>query len=398
VHPSPQSAPRRPCRRPARGAALLVVIVSTAILTAIAVDLAYSTRVSLLTAANARDELKAEYLARSGVELSRLVLGLQKQLDDAAPKGAGAIRVQVWNLVPISSTLTEGLFAAGEEGGSPGAFDAKLDDEGRKVNAQLDGLAQVSGGIAAAQVAAFLQMLADPRWDPLFDREDEHGQRVTRTDLAIHLHDWTDPGSVGSALSANPARPFEDGFGDENQPYYRYEPSYETKNDRFDSLDELFLIAGIDDAFMEAFGKQLTVFPHKDGRFNVNTLDADELLRNARVMADPPLQPKLADPLLGRDLLRAVSEARMGGLLTLRPVQFAQIVQSFGVQVNGTYLNENTAEQSGAFTDRSLVFRIQSTGSAGAVERKVDAVVTFDTRQLGQELAPGGRLLHWREE
>jgi general secretion pathway protein K len=385
---------------PARGAALLVVIVSTAILTAIAVDLAYSTRVSLLTAGNARDELRAEYLARGAVQLSRLVLKFQSDLDSVQGPAAAALpRVQIWNMVPISSALTDGIFGAqAAVGGAPGTFEAKLEDEGSKVNAQLDALPSAVGlGLLGAQVESLGQLIGDPRWDPLFDREDEKGQRYTRADVAIHLHDWTDENSVGSALSANPARPFEDGFGDENQPYSRFDPPYQAKNARFDSLDELYLVAGIDDAFMTAFGGQLTVYPHKDGLINVNTLDPAEMLRNARVMADPPQQPRLADPLFARDLLKVVREARLGGLLTISPRAFAQMVQSFGVTMKGIYV-QGSATQSGAFTDRSLVYRIRATGAVGATERRVDAVVTFDPRQLGQEPVDTGRLLHWREE
>lgn len=395
---APSSArPRRAARRPDSGAALLVVIVSIAIVTAIAVDLAYSTRVSLLTAANARDELRAEYLARGAVQLSRLILKFQKQIDDAVPAASGAMRIQVWSLVPITSSLTDGIFGGtGEEGPPPGTFEARLEDEGSKVNAQLDGLAQ--GGLLGGQVESLLELVGDPRWDPLFDREDANGQRVTRPDLAIYLHDWTDDDSTGSAISANLDVPFEAGFGDENQPYARGDDPYEAKNARFDSVDELYLVAGIDDAFMDAFGSQLTVYPHREGRINVNTLDPAELLRNARVMADPPQQARLADPAFPGDLLRAVSDARLGGLITLRPVQFAQLLQSFGVQVDAVYLQENTANARGAFTDRSLVYRIRAAGAVGAVERRVDAVVSFDPRQVGQEPADAGRLLHWREE
>jgi general secretion pathway protein K len=394
--PAALAAAPRKARQP-RGAALLVVIVSTAILTAIAVDLAYSTRVSLLTAANSRDELRAEYLARSGVQFSRLVLKLQKQLDDAVPAGAAVPRVQIWSLVPITSTLTDGIFGAqGTAAGAPGAFAAKLEDEGTKVNAQLDGLASITGaGLLSAQVESLAQLIGGPQWDPLFEREDVSGQRFTRADVAIHLRDWTDPGSTGSALSANPAKPFEDGFGDENQPYSRYDPPNQTKNARFDSLDELYLVAGIDDEFMAAFGSRLTVYPDVNGLINVNTPDPDELVRNARVMADPPQQPKLADPLFGKDLLKVVSQARQSGLVTITPRQFAQIVQSFGVAVRGVYLQDSA--QGIAFTDRSLVYRIRATGSAGAVERQVDAVVSFDPRQ-NKEQADTGRLLHWREE
>jgi len=393
---SPSASPCLAARRSDRGAALLVVIVSTAILTAIAVDLAYSTRVSLLTAANARDELRAEYLARSGAQLSRLVLKLQKQLDDAVPPSAAALRVQIWSMVPITNDLTAGLFGAPPEGGgSPATFEAKIEDEGSKVNAQLDGLAQ--GGLLGAQVESLLELIGDPRWDALFEREDANGVKVTRPELAVYLHDWTDENAAGSAISANLDLPFADGFGDENAPYARGDDRYVAKNARFDSLEELYLVAGIDDAFMAAFGKQLTVYPDKNGRINVNTLDPLELLRNARVMADPPQQARLADPAFPRDLLKAVTDQRMGGLLTLRPSQFAQLLVSFGVQVHAVYQG-NAADQNGAFTDRSLVYRILATGAAGAAERRVDAVVTFDPRQIGQEPADAGRLLHWREE
>jgi hypothetical protein len=146
---------------------------------------------------------------------------------------------------------------------------------------------------------------------------------------------------------------------------------------------------------MAAFGSRLTVYPHKDGLINVNTLDSDELVRNARVMADPPQQPKLADLLFGKELLKVVSLRRQSGLFTISPKEFAGIVQGFGVSVKGVYLQDSA--QGSAFTDRSLVYRIRATGSAGAVERQVDAVVSFDPRQ-NKEQADIGRLLHWREE
>jgi general secretion pathway protein K len=389
---SPRPTARRP--RPARGAALLVVIVAVAVVSAIAVDLAYSTRVSLLTAANARDELRAEYLARSGVQLSRLVLNFQKKLDGVTAAGAkaGIPRVQIWQLVPIADGFTDALFGAAREGTGPaGKFEAKLEDEGRKVIAQMDGI----GAQGSAQIAALLQLVGDPKWDPLFDREDANGLRVTRPDVAVYLHDWTDEDSVGSAISM--AGTFEPGFGDENAPYRRGDDPYQAKNARFDSLDELYLLAGIDDDFMAAFGRQLTVYPDVNGRRNVNTLDPDELLLNARIMADPPQQAKLADPAFPSDLARAVSRLTLGGILTMSPFQFAQIVQSLGILVNGVYQSEASAAN-GAFVDSSLVYRIRATGGAGATERRVDAVVTFDPRQVKQEPADAGRLLHWREE
>jgi len=57
-----------------RGVALILVLVTIAILTSIGVDFSYSSRVSLKLAENLRDETRAEYLARSAINLGRLLL------------------------------------------------------------------------------------------------------------------------------------------------------------------------------------------------------------------------------------------------------------------------------------------------------------------------------------
>ncbi|MGZ6143148.1 MAG: hypothetical protein ACXWLM_07405, partial [Myxococcales bacterium] len=64
-----------------RGVALILVLTTIAILTAVGVDFSYSSRVSLKLAENLRDETRAYYLARSAVNLSRLLLHFQKQVD-----------------------------------------------------------------------------------------------------------------------------------------------------------------------------------------------------------------------------------------------------------------------------------------------------------------------------
>ena len=71
----------RPQGRNERGVALLIAIISIAILTVVATDFAYNTRVDLQMAANQRDEVRAYYLAKSGIGLSRMLLRFQKQLD-----------------------------------------------------------------------------------------------------------------------------------------------------------------------------------------------------------------------------------------------------------------------------------------------------------------------------
>ncbi len=313
-----------------------------------------------------------------------------------------------------------------------GGFDATIEDEGRKVNVQLDALG--TSGLLGAQVESLLRLTCDARWDALFDREDDGGQRWTRTDLVVHLRDYVDADEPSSALTASfpagncsflvPVNPFEQGFGDENQPYDRGPDRYRAKNARLDSLEELNMVAGVSDAFMAAFGDRLTVYLPREAAINVNTADPVEQLRIAWLMAEPAAQPLLLDPRFPERLTRALGDARMGGLMAVTPLQFASLVTALGVPVRREYAAQNPKSP---FTDRSVAYRIRAVGSAGAVSKTLDAVVTFDPNQnqaipaqaqavlspgqavpnpnqpvarqaVGQQQASAGRLIHWREE
>ncbi|HYG68159.1 MAG TPA: hypothetical protein VD838_10885, partial [Anaeromyxobacteraceae bacterium] len=314
-----------------RGAALLLVLVALAVVTAIAATVAYDTRVSLEIAGNGRDELRAEYLAKSGVNLSRLILSFQDRLNKLTggqqqtsqqqqqqPRSgrgtrqtsqqtsqqqqlqqlqqqAAAMVPQLWSIVPLDSGLLAMLFAEGPGAVEPppegaavatrafgdfeGAFQAKIENEGAKVNVHLD--SSTANGLLGAQWLALVNLVEDRRWDVLFDRDDANGFRVSRADLPVYLYDWVDQDNVSAVVTGDPSRPFEDGSSDENQPYDRGTERYKAKNARFDSLEELHLVAGVSDAFMAAFGDQLTVYLPKDEPMALPCDDARALARHA---------------------------------------------------------------------------------------------------------------------
>jgi general secretion pathway protein K len=458
-----------------RGAALLSVLVSVAVLTAMAANLAYESRVSLRLAANARDELRAEYQARSGVALSRLVLSFQQQIDGAmtgpaaAPGGLSMPRVQLWRAIPVDSMIVESLFGGGGPppaqpagdatprpaaaasgpgagasarapsvgpanvrtaaattpqlatdrpappeggprlaGGAP-SFDARIEDEATKVNAQLDVLILGSGGgVVAAQLLALYQLTCDPRWDPLFDREDANGYKGSRADLLVKLREWVDGDAQSSGIKADfpatcsmtPLPPyFERAFGDKNASYDRgaTDERYRVKNAHMDSLDELYLVAGVSDAFMAAFGDRLTVYLPRDAKQNVNDLGAASILQKARSIAFPPLQPALVDPTKFVEVVqKLLQEQSLLGYLSITPQQFVQAVQAAGVTVS--------PDAAKAFTDRSDTYSIRSTGAAGDVKTTIEAIVRLDPQQQTQLQAAAqgqgapGRVIHWREE
>ncbi len=404
-----------------RGAALLVVMVAVAVLTALAVNLAYDSRVSLQIAGNSRDELRATALAKSGIAFSRLVLKLQQDIDDAGsslPSQVSVPRPQVWRHVPIASQLADALFGGPGAGAFPpaslesgaraappdGGFEVELGDEGTKVNFQLEAS---SSGLLAAQVQAVYQLICDPKWDALFDREDANGLRVPRQDLLVYLRDWVFDSPDSSALAASfPApcvmvtqNPFERGFQDKNYPYDRGEDRYRAKNARMDSLAELYMVAGIGDAFMAAFGDAITVYLPRDAKRNVNDKDPARLLENAKSMAVSQDDPRLSDPTFPAQLQKLFVERTYDGLLTVSPSDFGQLVDLAGVKVNQNLLQ--TGGPQNYFTDRSTVFRIQSAGRAGDVKKTLDVVMRFDKAQGTQAALPvpiPGQIVHWREE
>src|SRR5207253_6044470 len=126
--------------RSRRGVALILVLTTIAILTSIAVDFGYQTRVSLRLTENARDELRAYYLARSAVNLSRLLLHFQKQVDQMGgqlapvlsnvlgriggqgaggapnpqPGGANNLGIRLWEILPIDSNAMSALLGGGD--------------------------------------------------------------------------------------------------------------------------------------------------------------------------------------------------------------------------------------------------------------------------------------------
>jgi general secretion pathway protein K len=416
-----------------RGATLLLAVTAIAILTAAATDLAYNIRVSLQVAANGRDELRATYLAKSALNLSRLVLYYQQQLNKmsssgqvaqaASQSGLGALaggmslNLRLWEIMPVNSSAVA-IFMAGtgrkeiESSGEndaaagtstpfgdfEGSFEATTEDEDSKINvSQFAGLTTTN--LPAAQLLRLDQLLRDPVYDVLFDREDANGVRVSRKDLVIGLKDWVDEDETASALSGNVATPFEEGFGDENLLTSRGSDPYKVKNARFDSLDELYLVPGVSDAFMAVFGDKLTVYPGVNQAIDINTNDPAQLLVNVLAMSDPPgvPQPPLLDPAFPESLQAAIALLRPLPFMPLKVKDFASALTTLGIKVSSVYTQANSPNA--AFTDRPpTTFRIRATGRVGAVEKTIDAVVSFDANTAGAQASDLGRLIHWREE
>lgn len=449
-----QKARRRPARplsparrdRRARGVALIIAVISITLLTVVATEFAYNTRVDLQLAANQRDEVRAYYMARSGISLSRLLLRFQKQINQTpipnlggllqqltgggqapgAQQPAQTLNIQLWKLARVDCHMLKGLVASdaggkdGKEeeeeersssddefsledgegtavsgqpmkrswGGFEGCFLSTMTDEEEKLNVhRLAGLATY----ALPTAARMMDMLGDRRFEFIFNRDDANKVRVTPQDVVIALKDWVDEDETQSAINlADPVNPFVSGFASEDTNYDRFDPRYEAKNARFDSLDELYRVHGVTDMFMAAFRDRLTVYPDINSAPNINTDDPMMMyLAILSVAAPTPPDPRLQDPVFISEIITRIRTARMFSFMGMSVQDFKAVVQSAGVNVNPS-IGASTSTSNPLVSDKSNTFTIKSVGEAGSVQKTLTAVVKLDDSL--------GKLLYWREE
>ncbi|HYX91464.1 MAG TPA: type II secretion system minor pseudopilin GspK [Myxococcaceae bacterium] len=397
---------------------MIIAVVAIAILTAVAVDFRYNAHVDLRTAANQRDEAQAYFLAKSSVGLSRLVLSFQKQLDSIklpsgiVPTGSGiptSLNIQLYKLARVDCHMLRSMISSGAEGeverqeerpsgsgseveglrapparsfgGFTGCFDSQIEPEESKINLNALNMANT----AAAQSA--LRILSDKRFEFLFEREDRHHVKVTPQELLIHIQDWVDQDEVQSALNLTGAGPpFVRGFTDENSVYTKYEPRYEAKNAYFDSLDELYMVYGVNDRIMAAFRNRFTVYTNINSPANINSDDPILLLYailNTVDFAKPAAAKRMNDPLTWVQAIQAIRAARAYSVFGLDTDGFAAALKTVGLPVRSDFAK--------SVSDKNNTFTIHAIGTAGAITRKLTAVVRMDGGGLG-------RLVYWREE
>jgi len=422
-----------------RGVALILVLTTIAILTAVGVDFSYSSRVSLKLAENLRDETRAEYLARSAINVSRLLLHFQKQVDQLGGQLGSALAgltggsrppprpvagqaapapnnlgIRLWQMVPVESNAFSALLSGRIEGldairtdaaglparpgeraavthafgGFDGSFRAKIVDENSRINVQrLDDL----GARAVSTLTQLRAMMADPKYDFIFDEEDANRDRVRRDDVLLAMKDWIDIDETGTAFDpSNPQRPFVNGFGDENSAYSRYEPRYKAKNGRFDSLEELYMVRGVNDRFMAAFGDRLTIWPDINTNLNINTDDPQQMLTNILIAAANPNDPSLRDPRLLNTILQEIQLRKMFSFFGMSADDFVSILVSNRIQLRPEIDARQGGKASNLFGSTSDTFRITATGHVGRIEKQVTAVIRYDDAL--------GKMLYWKED
>ena len=274
-----------------KGVALLLVLTYVAVMSTTVLSGFLNSQVSYSISANVRDDLKAYYKAKSALNLGRLMLTYQYELEQdeffgqrlkksnfqlyqimdllMQPFKTGIISVDVPNAgtTIASYNLHEaGVDAMGDETGD---YNVKVVPEAGRIN-----LNKFSGNLSTEQKQAYLyelcMMISSPEYDELFNSRSAKGDKLSRMEFLAAILDWIDADSEKTYITNDCV--LEESSGDESSLYVDQRKKYKVKNAKFTTLDELYEVAGFGDDIMESFRDSLTVYPVE--KINVNLASA----------------------------------------------------------------------------------------------------------------------------
>ena len=432
---------RRHQRDRQSGVALLVTISMLALFIALVSEFTYETTIYSAQAANARDEVRAHYLARSSIALSRLMIRIQQRFIEPIMGQAQQMLSQGGDL-GISLRITDyagpimGFFGGSESevaslgsligldikeakglGMKSGRMDAEITTEDGKIDINCGG---GPSGDRQRQITVFRLLSAltySPRYNKLFAERNSEGQFMDRAELARAIIDWADADEALFGLEPGTS-------GAEDYRYDARADPYKAHNNYYDTVDEVGLVRGMDADFIEAFLPYLTVHASDQRcRVNLSSVKGDctpllvGLIRAAmlRDPNKPPSDPAVLDdnrvyPLasilcergtaVGFDSLDTIARVMSNPQASIaRDDPRYQLMQSMrGIQISRADL------ETVAYVGAPRVYRVVATGESGKVKKKITAIIDtarapeHPVTQNFQAEKAAGVLQYWREE
>jgi general secretion pathway protein K len=427
------------------GVALLLSISMLALLIALTSEFTYSTSIHAMQAANARDEVRAHYLARSAVSISRLLIKIQQRFVEPIMRQAQQLLNQATGGdLAVSLRLTDyagpimGFFGGSKEevkmlgslvgidvgeakglGLKAGNMDAEISTEDGKIDINC-GSGQTATRPRQITVFRLLSaLLYSPRYNALFSEPNPQGQIVERTELARAIVDWADGDVQGFSVEAG-------GGGSED---YRYEAGpdrYRAHDNSYDTVEEVGLVRGMDARMLEAFLPYLTVYAsdqRQNCRVNLASVKGDctpllvGLIRAALIRDPnrPPSDPTILDDQRVYPLASILCERGTAvgfdsidtivSVLSNPQASIARDDPRYALMqtMRGLTITRGDLEQV-AYVGEPRVYRIVATGEAGKVKKKITAILDTaraldnPVTQNPQSEKAAGVLQYWREE
>ena len=358
------NAIRRPDNRESKsnGSALLLVLWVIGLLAMIVASFAFDAHLEGKIISYSRKRLRAEALAQSGMEVAKMLLDKQKTTSGSVSDEVReedrwyepALALSRGRSTTVNVSLGEGTI--------------RIDIEPEEVWRNINKLTEEDW-----ERIFFAIGLPEEYWPELIDS----------------YFDWTDPDDI----------PRDDGA--ETDDYYStLDPPYAAANGPFDTVRELLLVKGFNEAILSGGvfnpdapkesqivitnGVERLLTTYGDGKVNVNAVRQD----NIAVLLT---LPGVTDIVAANAILEEREQLSTGAVTTQHDLDEEDTsyksVSDFMSRV-GDLLDDTSIQN--YITTKSSYFRITSVGQVGRTTRRIWAVVYADEEDW--------RILRWREE
>ncbi len=325
-----RSRPRRAKRRSQRGIALITVLIAIAMTLVISNQFGTTTNIDMIAAANYRDQMRSQFLARSALNLSELVIRLQQRIDNVKEL-RGMVQItdfadqvllafcggeeEIQAAVGFSASDAKGL---GADIGTCGIY-GQMTTEDDRININC---ANGNEATAATLKSALDALMFFPAYDPVFEEADAEGWRRDRALQVSSLIDYVD---------SNGQRVRERGTT-EDYGYESLKDDYKPKNNYIDTVSELKLARGVDDRFWNLFGQAFTVYG--GCKTNLSALSNSQLIAAILYLsAKNPNDPILQNPQKLFMLAGLVAKAKQFGMTFTSIDDFIDFVKDPAAQI-----------------------------------------------------------------
>lgn len=373
--------------REQRGLALMIAVMIISIMMMFASDFIISSTVNITRASAQRDNIKAEYVAKSGMNwalwLNLFDYGLQLQLgSDPSMKTMRDAIGPVWDKLgtifpfdmPLDLSEADKFAAAMNLTGLSdakvvdmlkmlgGELGVNVVDETGRINLNVCYQSQAECNVIIMQLEALMNCTA-------VERDFNRQNNIKPSEISRRIKDWIDKNNVAEAGS---------GFSDENDPYQKRKPPFKSKNSPMDSVDELLMVEGWTPELHAYYSPYLTVWPFPDMtskngfKLNINTMPQEALrCMFGRELGTPDS--------MSRFVKRYKELIESSGRLASSDADLQSLLGDlFGYRSDGQEKGA-PGDRAGWMTTESRAFRIKVKGIVGEQTRILDYVIQRTT-------------------
>ncbi len=391
-----------------RGVALLLVLTVIVILAAAVTEFAYSTRVNLAMTTHVQKETQAYFAARSGIQVAIFVLEAKEVVDQIVGQyaaflgGANTKNIEIWRAVkPLCDALSsskfnlygmdlmdmEGLAGLGMPTGQGFTCDLELEDG--KINLNSVATLADKQSLYTQLRGLFMRYFSS-------DLFNENERRVDEVVGAII--DWADSDDNKTQAENGVVKEAIGGGGEGGTGKYS-KFDYDVKNAKYDTIEELRFVDGVDDGIFCLLRDRVTVYNTE--KLNVNSADLEtvkglvcaHMLDKGQFFCNPQMRAQGA--LTPIDIVGQYFEIcrEVRNKLFMPPfsspqsfVNFFGKIQSFSQLTVGS-MPIDTASLVKRVGVHGKIWRVSATGTSGNVTKTISAVLDTST----------GKIVYWRE-